>query len=145
MPTVFLSYSRLDLPLIEQLAARLRASSPEIAIWRDQEKIYGGQKWPEVLGAAIADQDIFLLAWSKNAAASHFVELEWNTAIALKKTIIPYLLACLTTHPSLHRSERFMGIQRRMSRDSLLVSQTHRRLTRADEHPSWASCMTSQH
>lgn len=92
MPSVFLSYSRADLPLIEQLAARLRASSPEILIWRDQEKIYGGQQWPKVLGEAIADQDVFLLAWSKNSAASHFVEFEWCTAIALKKTIVPCLL-----------------------------------------------------
>jgi hypothetical protein len=92
MPSVFLSYSREDLPLIEQLAARLRASSPEVSLWRDQKKIYGGQKWPKVLGEAIADQDVFLLAWSKNAASSHFVELEWNTAVALKKTIIPCLL-----------------------------------------------------
>lgn len=92
MPTVFLSYAHADLPLIEQLEARLQASSPEIAIWRDQEKIYGGQKWPKVLGEAIADQDVFLLTWSKNSKASHFVEFEWCTAIALKKTIVPCLL-----------------------------------------------------
>jgi hypothetical protein len=54
MPTVFLSYSRTDLPLIEQLEAQLKSHS-EIAIWRDQEKIYGEQKWPKVLGEAIAD------------------------------------------------------------------------------------------
>jgi hypothetical protein len=30
-----------------------------------------------------------LLVWSKDAATSHFVEFEWNTAIALKKTILP--------------------------------------------------------
>ena len=101
MPSVFLSYSRADLPLIEQLAARLRASSPEILIWRDQEKIYGGQQWPKVLGEAIADQEVFLLAWSKNSAISHFVELEWNTAIALKKTIIPCLLDDTPLAPSL--------------------------------------------
>ncbi|MCS6305783.1 MAG: TIR domain-containing protein [Nitrospira sp.] len=91
MPSVFLSYSHEDLLLIEELAAQLQASS-DISIWRDQEKIYGGQKWPKVLGEAIADQDVFLLAWSKNSATSHFVELEWNTAIALKKTIVPCLL-----------------------------------------------------
>lgn len=101
MPGVFLSYSRADLPLIEQLAARLRASLPEISIWRDQEKIYGGQQWPKVLGEAIADQEVFLLAWSKNSAISHFVELEWNTAIALKKTIIPCLLDDTPLAPSL--------------------------------------------
>lgn len=91
MPTVFLSYSRADLPLIEQLEARL-LDRPEIAIWRDQDKIYGGQKWPKILGEAIADHDVFLLAWSKNAAAFHFVDLEWTTALGLKKTIIPCLL-----------------------------------------------------
>jgi len=90
MPTVFLSYSREDLPLIEQLEAQLR-SHPDISIWRDQEKIYGGQKWPKVLGEAIADQDVFLLVWSKNAATSYLVEFEWQTALALKKTIAVYL------------------------------------------------------
>jgi hypothetical protein len=57
MPTVFLSHSREDLPLIEQLEARLK-THPQISIWRDQEKIYGGQKWPKVLGEAIADWDV---------------------------------------------------------------------------------------
>lgn len=100
MPTVFLSYSREDILLVEQLEAQLKTHS-EISIWRDQEKIYGGQKWPKVLGEAIADQDVFLLAWSKNAAASHFVEFEWCTAIALKKTIVPCLLDDTALAPSL--------------------------------------------
>lgn len=55
MPSVFLTYSRADLPLIEQLIARLQTPTSDITIWRDQEKIYGGQKWPKVLGEAIAD------------------------------------------------------------------------------------------
>ena len=97
MPTIFLSYSRADLPLIEQLEAQLK-SHQDISIWRDQEQIYGGQKWPKVLGEAIAAQDVFLLAWSKNAAASHFVEFEWCTAIALKKTIVLYLLDSSSLH-----------------------------------------------
>lgn len=101
MPSVFLSYSRANLPLIEQLAARLRASSPEISIWRDQERIYGGQQWPKALGEAIADQEVFLLAWSKDSATSHFVEFEWCTAIALKKTIVPCLLDETPLAPSL--------------------------------------------
>jgi TIR domain len=100
MPTVFLSYSREDVPLIEQLEAQLK-SHPDISIWRDQEKIYGGEKWPKVLGEAIANQDVFLLAWSKHSAASHFVEFEWCTAIALKKTIVPCLLDETPLAPSL--------------------------------------------
>lgn len=99
MPSVFLSYSRSDVTTVQQLETGLKANG--LAVWRDQEKIYGGQKWPKVLGEAIADQDVLLLAWSKNAAESHFVEFEWTTALALKKTIVPCLLDSTTLHPSL--------------------------------------------
>src|SRR5512132_2767385 len=90
MPSVFLSYSRSDVTTVEQLEQGLAANG--VSVWRDQEKIYGGQKWPKVLGEAIADKDVFLLAWSENSAQSYYVEFEWCTAIALKKTIIPCLL-----------------------------------------------------
>jgi TIR domain len=100
MPTVFLSYSRSDLARIEQLQAQLK-SHPDISVWHDQEKIYGGQKWPKRLGEEIANRDVFLLAWSKHSAASHFVEFEWCTAIALKKTIVPCLLDDTSLAPSL--------------------------------------------
>lgn len=43
MPSLFLSYTREDLPLIQQFEAQLKAH-PDLSIWRDQEKIYGGQK-----------------------------------------------------------------------------------------------------
>lgn len=100
MPSVFLSYSREDLSLIEELEAQLQKHSG-ISIWRDQEKLYGGQKWPKILGEAIGDHDFFLLAWSKHSASSHFVEFEWCTALALKKTIIPCLLDSTNLPPSL--------------------------------------------
>src|SRR5262249_36882013 len=54
--------------------------------------IFGGQQWPKAIGEAIADCDAVLLLWSADSAASHFVEFEWTTALALKKTIIPCLL-----------------------------------------------------
>ena len=100
MPSVFLSYSRKDLSLVEQLETQLK-NAPDVSVWRDQKKLYGGDKWPKVLGEAIADQDVFLLVWSKNSDASHFVEFEWTTAIALKKTIIPCLLDSTPLPPSL--------------------------------------------
>lgn len=77
LPSVFFSYSRNDLALIKELEAQLKAQ-PKVSIWRDQKKIYGGQKWPRVLGEAIVDQDVVLPAWSKRAAASYFVEFEWS-------------------------------------------------------------------
>jgi len=42
-----------------------------------------------------------LLVWSKSAAQSHFVEFEWNSAIALRKTILPCLLDDAPLPPSL--------------------------------------------
>ena len=90
MPSVFLSYARADLEIVQQLEQGLIQNN--VSVWRDQEKIRGGQKWPKVLGEKIASNDYFLLAWSKHALDSHFVEFEWCTAVALKKTIIPCLL-----------------------------------------------------
>ena len=90
MSKAFLSYENDDLKLIKPVADALAAQG--IAVWRDKDKLAGGQKWPKELGEAIAAQDFFLLAWSENAAKSQFVEFEWNTAIALGKTIIPCLL-----------------------------------------------------
>ncbi len=100
MSSVFLSYSRDDLPLIERLEAQLKTTR-EITIWRDQDGLRGGERWPKKLGEAIADQDVVLLAWSQNAKRSHFVEFEWCTALALKKTIVPCLLDHSTLPPSL--------------------------------------------
>ena len=90
MPSVFLSYARDDREVVQQLAQGLMERG--VSVWRDQEKLYAGQKWPKALGEAIASHDAFLLVWSKHSAASEYVELEWCTAVALKKTILPWLL-----------------------------------------------------
>ena len=90
MPNVFLSYSREDLAVARRLDQALTTSG--IAVWRDQESLYGGQQWPKAIGEAIATHDVLLLAWSKHAAASHFVGFEWTTALALRKTILPCFL-----------------------------------------------------
>jgi TIR domain len=106
MPNVFLSYARADLALVLAIEQGLRAAG--VSIWRDQDKLYGGQRWPKALGEAIAAQDYLLLCWSKSAATSTYVELEWCTALALKKTIIPCLLDNTLLPPSLRSIQ---GIQ----------------------------------
>lgn len=100
MPKVFLSYARNDLAQIESLEVQLKQQKG-IAIWRDQHQLYGGQRWPKMLGEAIAKQEVMLLAWSHDAAASHFVEFEWTTALALKKPIVPCLLDDAPLPPAL--------------------------------------------
>ncbi len=90
MPSVFLGYARADAAQVGALEQILRDQG--IEIWRDQESLYGGQHWPKAVGEAIALHDFFLLTWSRAAASSHFVEFEWNTAVALRKPLIPCLL-----------------------------------------------------
>jgi hypothetical protein len=94
-PKVFISYSSKDRTAAEALHQNLAAHGFDV--WRDQESFYGGQQWPKAIGEAVADADFFLLLWSGNAAASHFVEFEWTTAVALRKPIVP----CLTDDAAL--------------------------------------------
>lgn len=89
-PGVFISYSRKDLQSAQNLGKIFQAEG--LRVWCDQESIYAGEQWPKAIGQAIENESIFLLLWSKHSAESHFVEFEWNTALALKKTIVPVLL-----------------------------------------------------
>lgn len=90
MNGIFISYSHEDGSTAEKLEEKLRERG--ISIWRDRESIYAGEHWPRAIGEGIAAQRIFLLLWSEHSAKSHFVEFEWNTALALKKTIVPLFL-----------------------------------------------------
>jgi hypothetical protein len=99
MAQVFLSYARRDLPVLQPLLQDLVAHG--VTVWRDQDSLYGGQHWPKAIGEAIATHDVLLLAWSQEAAASHFVEFEWNTALALQKSVLPCLLDQTPLPPAL--------------------------------------------
>jgi hypothetical protein len=90
MSNVFISYVRVDMDRALELEQALIAHG--VDVWRDQHSIYGGRQWPKEIGEAVADCDAMLLLWSADSAPSHFVEFEWTTALALKKTIIPCLL-----------------------------------------------------
>ena len=99
MKKLFISYSRGNLDTALKFEQFLRGNG--FSIWRDRHSIYGGQQWPKAIGEAIAANDAVLLLWSANSAESHFVEFEWNTALALKKPIIPCLLDESSLPPSL--------------------------------------------
>ena len=90
LKSLFISYNQQDAEIVKRLYKHLEEHG--ITVWLDQESLYGGEAWPKALGEAIQEHDYFLLCWSANSRASHFVELEWNTAIAMKKFIIPYFV-----------------------------------------------------
>ena len=114
MAQVFLSYARRDLPALQPLLQDLVAHG--ITVWRDQDNLYGGQHWPKAIGEAIAAHDVLLLVWSQEAAASHFVEFEWNTALALQKSILPCLLDQTPLPPAL---SAINGIDARLPHEAL--------------------------
>ena len=114
MAQVFLSYARRDLPTLQPLLQDLVAHG--ITVWRDQDSLYGGQHWPKAIGEAIAAHDVLLLTWSHEAAASHFVEFEWNTALALQKSILPCLLDQTPLPPAL---SAINGIDARLPHEAL--------------------------
>jgi len=99
MASLFLSYAREDEEVADLVAKELTEHG--LSVWRDRESLYGGQNWPRALGEAIAAKEFVVLLWSSNAATSEFVELEWCTGIALKKTILPCLLDDTPLPPSL--------------------------------------------
>ena len=103
VPTVFLSYTREDVARVTALEQVLHERG--IDVWRDQESLRGGQQWPKEIGEAIGSRDFFLLAWSKSALSSHFVEFEWTTAVALRKPVLPCLLDSTPLPPALKAVE----------------------------------------
>lgn len=96
---VFLSYTRNDLEVAKSLERALGAAG--VKVWRDQEGLYGGAQWPKAIGEAIASSVTLVLVWSACAAQSYFVEFEWTTALALRKSIVPCRLDDTPLPPSL--------------------------------------------
>jgi len=88
--SVFLSYARANAGAVDALEHELQGL--QVKVWRDQESLYSGQRWPKALGEAIAASDAVVLIWSSEAAQSDFVELEWTTALALKKPLLLWQL-----------------------------------------------------
>ena len=97
--SVFISYSSENVDVAERIERALQAKS--FSVWRDNASLHAGEKWPKRLGEAIAGVNALVLLWSKAAANSEFVELEWNIALALRKPVLPYVLDTTTLPPTL--------------------------------------------
>ncbi|MCK4782966.1 MAG: toll/interleukin-1 receptor domain-containing protein, partial [Desulfobacteraceae bacterium] len=87
---IFLSHSHRDRHSATELQAVLETHGAETYL--DQDQIQAGDILPERIREGISWCDIFLLIWSSSAAASGWVEKEWDTAYDLRKKIIPYSL-----------------------------------------------------
>jgi hypothetical protein len=84
---IFLSYSRKDKGIAEQLESQLKAAGYEM--WIDVEGIRGGDLWREAIVKAIDQADALLALLSPNSAKSDNVCTELVLATENKTRIVP--------------------------------------------------------
>jgi hypothetical protein len=90
MSQIFISYSRSDKAVIDELIKQLEAAGH--VVWVDREGIRGGEQWRLKIVEAIEHSHAFLLALSKNSIASDHVRAEIDLAKESKIPIIPIRL-----------------------------------------------------
>lgn len=86
MPKVFISHSWKDKEIAKRLVNSLKNFGCEV--WIDDERINAGDVITEEIGQALKWCDTFLLLWSKSAANSKLVGLEWSSAITKNKKFV---------------------------------------------------------
>lgn len=86
-PRIFISHAWEDKALVRRLESQLKAADAEV--WVDHVGIRGGDNLPERISEALDWCNTLLLVWSKAAASSRWVKLEWTNAISLDRLIVP--------------------------------------------------------
>jgi hypothetical protein len=97
---VFLSYSRAQTDRVRPLAEKLESRG--YRVFFDQQSIEPGSNWKQRLCTAIRQSRAMILCWSVEAKASEYIQFEFNQALGLKKTVIPWMLDA-TRLPEMHR------------------------------------------
>jgi hypothetical protein len=87
---VFVSYSTKDIPDVNALRAALQF--PEVECFVSEYAVAAGVPLSQTIQAHIQDCDLFVLLWSKNAAASEWVPREIGIAQGRNKPILPFVL-----------------------------------------------------
>ena len=91
MRHIFVSYSRIDGDVVDQIVARLEQDG--FKIWIDREEIKAGELWHETVVQAIDNAYAFILMLSPNSTASDNVRREVDLAEDANKELVPVLLA----------------------------------------------------
>lgn len=89
MGYIFVSYSRKDRTVVDQLVDILESTGYDVRIDRDSETIPGGAQWRARIVDAIEGADIFLLVLSSHSVRSDQVRKELDIADEKKLTILP--------------------------------------------------------
>lgn len=87
---IFVSYSRTDARKVHELVRLLRTTGAPVFL--DVDSIDLGSRWREKISEAIAAAEAVLVFWSRTASESTEVAVEYETAIALARSVIPVAL-----------------------------------------------------
>jgi hypothetical protein len=87
---VFVSYSTKDIPDVAKLRSFLQI--PDVACFISEYVVTPGAPLAPTIQNAIQNCDLFILLWSKNAAASEWVPQEIGIAHAWQRPILPFVL-----------------------------------------------------
>ena len=78
---VFLSYATEDRRRADDVMAELEALGARP--WLDERELEPGAAFVARISSALEESDLVLVLWSRSAALSRWVELEWNSALSL--------------------------------------------------------------
>jgi hypothetical protein len=116
--SIFISYSRQDKQIVDQLASILERGGQRPWIDRD---LMPGQRWRNELKQSITDCDAFLIALSPDALDSDWCLWEFEEAVRQEKPIFPVLVRKVGELPeemkSLHEFQ-FLDISNGIQADS---------------------------
>jgi hypothetical protein len=101
--TVFISYSRQEVPFVDILLEELEERG--IQTWLDYRSLIPGRPWLEQIVAGIDGADVLLLIVSKASMASKNVELEYRRALEKNKRIILVIFEAVSLPPELRGCE----------------------------------------
>jgi hypothetical protein len=109
MPRLFISYSRVDRPFVDDFVPLLRRVFGFENIWFD-ENLHGGQIWWEEILSQIAVCDIFVYLLSNESITSEYCRAEYQEAQRLKKQILPVQIRARTIIPEDLRLIQFVDM-----------------------------------
>lgn len=127
---VFISYSRLDTKIADQICRAFDAAG--ITYFIDRQGLSAGMEFPKVLADAIENSKLFLFLASQNSYKSKFTDSEITYAFNIKEkgNIIPYIIDG-STLPK-HLQFVFSSINwtyRRNNEDSTLIFDINKLLS----------------
>lgn len=98
-PSLFISYSRQEVPFVDSLLDKLEDNG--FRVWMDYHSLIPARPWLEEIYRGIAEADAVLFVVSKNSMASANVGAELMHAINLRKRIVLIIFEAMRLPPQL--------------------------------------------